>query len=469
MRVLHLFWIGVLVFRPLLAQNQTDRPIAFKQAYDETKKHLLYEYRLPEIGYQQWFVDVNGLFRNNEQSTTSKTNERQSYQLSVLPNYWYYFESEKKIVHLSGNLQLRAQTIEETYSQTTKYQNSIDHKNIRFILNAALQQYFKPKFFFKLQTLQNWYYEENEYENKTPNMERKQQYIQRTLQPEFRIGIGFGRVRNVNPLFRALGFNEIYQSISGEATLNQKELEDLARFFARRTDYFNTFDRPSKYFWADMPSSVEQKLRKLAPWQLMYLTDTWRQIVGTRYEGFVLNGGLAFDYQKKSYTPKTHNFEQALLGLYLDQWFVHNFSLNYQFSVQTFLKFSRTTNHNTPYRNFGTVNLTLNNLFSLLDRLLIELEGQYQIFFRSAEENSQPTSVPTWQRMDFRRLSLVLNYFIENNLAFNLNLNYTHQKSNQDVLNFWYPPLNFVHIPYRTNENLQISFGLRYYFKRDLL
>ena len=462
----------VVLISALTAQDVVDSLVSTKKILNESQKKLIRQYRLPAWGYNRWTVDFNGSF-SDENFENKEQKEYKNFRVNVLPEYKRYFESENVIQSYSVSLNTylarnKTHRINEDFNQTENL------KNLRSLLdfNGYLKKYYRSTFYWELAAKQHFEYNENSNDmtrKSTAQVSKsKVLSINRSLYSGWAIGLGWGRVRNVSPVLRALSFNRLYGLLQKGENFSENEIKELARFFARRYSYFKIYHRPQKYFYFDLPASVRRKIDRLSAWQVMYLNETWQQIIGDRLEGADGSAGILYSYYKKTYSFTPDNSELMLLGVYLNQNYYHNVTMKYQVGVKFYSDFSQALNNNTDYNYFGKTRFTFSNLFNLLDRLLAQFQLEAQTVFARSKLNTK-SSVSAWQRVDLFAGRLRLDYFMENNLSFNVIAAYKKYFNRPERLQFYYQDQFYYGNNFKETGDFYLTFGFTYFINRTLL
>ncbi len=451
----------------LAAQNEVDRFVLNRKFPDESQKYLIEQYRLPKWGYGKWILQLSGSFRNLNFEKQEEQKQNKDFRVNVWPMFQKYFESEQTIWNYTASLNSRLNNNHQIIDKEDLHQRT-DSRFFRtnLIFDGFYKQYYKSQFFLKLSTHQLLSYEEMLHKVENTSTQTRNLYIRRTLHPVLRIGLGWGKVRKVNPVFRALAFNEIWRVINNGQSLSEAHLKEMATFFAQRSSFFETYSRPDKYFYFYLPEGVRSQMDQLSAWQIFYLHDSWQQLIGERFEELDGELGMVLSYKKNIYAKKWQNQELLLIGGYFEQNYFHNVTLKYQIGVNVYTSFSQALNHNTNYRYFGKGSIRFSNLYNLLDRLLANLDFEFQTVFAKSKENNVQNIAP-WQRLNRFASQLNLNYLIENKVLFNFNISYVNVLNHPENLGFefedqyYYALLNAQEL-----TDLKATLGLTYFFQR---
>ena len=213
------------------------------------------------------------------------------------------------------------------------------------------------------------------------------------------------------------------------------------------------------------PERVTKQINNLQPWEMMYLNEAFNEIIGDRYEGFELDGGIQFSHQHVINTNLYSDGELTLLGAYLDQQYYHNISTGYQIGVNTYASFSKPLNDNTPVHYLGRGSAEFLNLWNATDRILMELNLGYETGFASIDVFGY---LKQWQRWDRYRLSLSMDYFLENYLSIGTSITNIAYHYWPSTVDFEYDSRFFSGSGYDLEKNWSVSIDLRYYIMRGM-
>jgi hypothetical protein len=471
-----LFTLLVLLCpRILLSQDYSavDTLFKFKSGINSQYKDLLYDYRLPDWGYSKALIEFetrgSGYHYNYEDG--SNVSENYSYQL--LPSYSRYYEGEKKIC--SQYVELNSGYSYARRKQRFSNINIITDKRNEFRLTFgnSMKRYLNDLLYVHLISDNYFQYDDSKYSYKytypdsAEHVESKNNSISRNYNTQLNMGIGLGRLRNITPIIRALRFNERLTLLSGINDLSKADIIALSELYTRSNGFASTYDRWQKYFYALLPDSIKNTIKNLSPWQFLYLSDVTQEIIGDRFEGFDANLGLILEYNKNIPEHGISNQEQFLLGLYLNDSYYHNPTLNYQIGVQLNGSFRKALNENTSTEYVGQVLFQVMNLWNVMDRTLLELHlGVESIFGQSNFKVDSPHK--KWTRMDHYLAELSFNYFIENNLSVYSTAGISNRYNHPAVVLLY----NRSDLYYDTNtkdvKSWNFWVGLRYYLDRRL-
>lgn len=445
------------------AQNQIDSLVKSDKKIDQSQSHLIYDYRLPDWGFDRIYFDFSSILNETDRSAKNVSRNMYQHHIQLNPYYYSYAESENKIFSIEGSMHVyNSYSKYDTKMSYDSSKSNYTHTNLDVNLTGELHQYFNEIWFLFFNTTNYYSYHENQ--NKWSQINDGQiskstdLSIRRQYKPSGRIGIGFGKLRNVTPVFRTLRFNERLKQLNNNTELTDADLIELANFFTRKNIYDLIYDRSNKYFYQNLPENVQSRVKRLEPWELMYVNETWNEILGDRFEGFKIHSGLSISYNKNYYTHSFVDAELFLIGLYVEQIYYHNISTDYQVGVNFDASLSKAVNNNTPYDILGNGSLKLLNLWNVTDKMLIDFVLGGNTRFESSK---------SWQKMNNYFTEINLWYFIENNLSFNTQVTYKYLQNSPEDISFYYDNF-YYHSKYEKETTWSVLFRLRYYIKRGL-
>ena len=436
---------------PLLAQDS----VGFS---DPDNIQPLLDYRLPEWGYTNFFLDfsTDGVFRKNKSSLENSSDTDNIFSGHLSPHYIRYRESESRVSDYS----LRPR-IDYSFRNQTSYSNDED---IRDNLELYLFWVFNEKIyladsdifltgifsgFFNQHTL--WEKEESQ---STVEIDRK--LLHRNFNPTLSIGIGYGRLRTVNPMIRSLRLNERLTSLDTGQNMNQKDIISAADHFTRLSGYQQSFDRPQKYFWEDMDEQLSTDLSALNPFDLLYLTDVTSEALGFRQQGWQVSATINLqhhvDYSHQGdNTGSTSNISTStFLSPTIKGIWYKNLSLRHQIGAAGSFLYQKELDDDSLIDDNNLLNLSANWLYTITDRLLINNSVSY---FRIGRDQG-PSSL-----MTFRSNA---DYYIENSFSLFVNIEYVYNWDSTQVFTDGSLTESI------DERDIRFSTGLRYYLKRGL-
>lgn len=459
---------------------------------DSTDFEYLIDYRLPDWGYSNFYLSNVGVGINNginkinrdrnfSGSNSFQTNRFESNQFNlgfgVAPTYDYFRESEdlnmkvNTSLSFSVNRRTNEQENEDNNSgvmNTNKVNSSLGSERIDFDINAETQHFISSDLFLEGNWRSNLRYDFNSStENRNQLPEITQSSTTRFIYFNPGAGIGFGRIRNVTPILRALRLNERYKAL-GNSSISKQDIEFSSVQFTRYQGYQRTYDRPLKYFWNDLNNGIQGKLSSLSAFDIFYLNDLFNENLGSRFEGHsvTLTGGYTYfnslskiDFHGSD--PNRRNFDiLRAANVELNAVWYKNLNLNHQLSAnfvnQLYFPLERRNSVEVAYSSqFDSGWLwILADRFQLNNQLRLRYNRDRVKDIESLKEHNL-----------FTNISSQLSYFIENRflLSASLGLNQTYRSRD------FTPNNNLFDENYsRSTWDINFSVSLRYYINRNL-
>lgn len=410
----------------------------------------LLDYRLPAWGYQNLLIDatLNGNLQRRNRDYGSTIDNEFSGEFS--PLYTRYRESEERVSTFILNPLLAFERQEWEYSRG---QEQLDH-TLQFDTSWKLQEQWYREgsdlFLFGQSTgeFSQTTMRDEEFSQNTMTTDVRE--LRRRFNTTFSVGIGYGRLRNVNPMIRSLRLNERLQSLQTGQALEPADLHQAARHFTRYNGYQQNFDRPQKQFWRDLDPLLSADLSALDPFDLLYLTDVTSEAIGQRSEGWNVEVSSGIRYRvlydleeenisgsrESQLTQRTY-FVPALSGVWSK-----NFTLEHQVRLQSSVSMHMPI-QNSSLENYVNVHAGGSWLYNLTDRILLNTGANYQWIGSSS--------------FSFIQVNSNINYFIEDRVVLFSTLQYTYV-----------PEREVGPDSHQTQRIFLFQAGLRYYLIRDL-
>lgn len=406
----------------------------------------LLDYRLPAWGYTNFYLDFSldgNLDRTYlEQAEHISTNNEFAIQLA--PVYYRFYESESR----QSNYSFRS-TIDYFLDKSNGYQDekeSATNYNLEFNVNLNEKFYLdNSDIFLRGGLLGNYDQTRTDLEGNQNNNFYEQWNFARSFETELSFGIGFGRIRSVNPVIRSLRLGERLNTLDTDHSMNEADYMSAADQFTRFNGYQDTYDRPQKYFWGDIDEMISPNLAALNPFDLLYLTDTTMETIGSRREGWEIQALVTLDYSTRYTEDETLEsgsklsestvFQPSISG----SW-SKNLSLKHQLglsaNIQSFILLDANSSNPTLAIVTGSW------LYTITDRILTRTN------LTLIQNFTNPHG--------FLTANSEIDYFIENRFSLFSNILMVHHPKFLDEDH--------------NRRSVQIAFraGLRYYFKREL-
>lgn len=406
----------------------------------------LLDYRLPEWGYTNFYLDFSldgNLDRTYlEQAEHISTNNEFSIQLA--PVYYRFYESESR----QSNYSFRS-TIDYFLDKSNGYQDekeSATNYNLEFTLNLDEKFYLdNSDIFLRGGLLGSYDQAKTDLQANQNNSFYGQWDFARSFETALSFGVGFGRIRNVNPVIRSLRLGERLNALDVGQSMNDQDYISAAEHFTKFNGYQNRYDRPEKYFWGDMNEIISPNLAALNPFDLLYLTDTTLETIGSRQEGWEIQALITLDYSARYTEDETLEsgselsestvFQPSISG----SW-SKNLSLKHQLGLSANLQSFILLDDDGSDPTLAIVSGSW--LYTITDRILSKTNVTLIQHFTNPR--------------GFLTANSEIDYFIENRFSLFSNIVMVHRPKFLDE--------NHDH----RSVQLFFSAGMRYYLKREL-
>lgn len=418
----------------------------------------LLDYRLPDWGYSNLYFNfsLNGNFdkRESDDQPNSFDNNRFSGQLS--PFYFRFRESEPRVSTYRVNSNL-------DYSRRNRssFDNEEDYRrSIQLSLNWNLNEklYVDQSDLFFTGRFSGTFHQNSSRDRETvqavTNLNDTQ--LNRQVSPSVEIGIGYGRIRNVNPMIRALRLNERFQALD-HPSMNSGDIMGAADHFTRLNGYQQTYDRPQKHFWNDMDPYLSADLSNLDAFDLLYLTETTVENLGARRQGWEISANAGLQHLITFYREEDELSNESSSDLSRRTLFIpslhgtwsKNLSLNHQVSLMGTLRYQRILNEDdSPSSRISSAQA--NWLYTVTDRVLTNTSILYT---RSSQDLFSANRIS---------IGTQVNYFLENRISLFTTLAFDY---NSHTL----VAISDGTITYAEDrQTIRLNAGIRYYLKRGL-
>ncbi|TVR32889.1 MAG: hypothetical protein EA390_04635 [Balneolaceae bacterium] len=409
----------------------------------------LLDYRLPAWGYSNLFWDfslnssLQGIDRDDESRSIS------DIDANLSPTYHRFYESEERVSTRSLSPRIK-------YSRVNNpgfTQDENLNRNFQFALNGSMSErfYTDRQDLFIVGSLGGFLIQNNSRRLQRTGDDVNVDLVRLTrfLNSYISGGIGYGRIRNVNPMIRSLRLNERLNALDTNQQMNIDDLRKASEQFTRVYGYNQVYDRPEKYFWDDMDSEISTQLMELNPFDLFYLTDVLSETIGQRLEGWevVTRVNLIHMASYSKNENKITGVETSQLGrsTLLNPTLFGRWYKNLDLKNQVGLRADFSYNHDLSSDNdlsYYVLGARAEWLHTITDRFLAQPFISYQR--RINDLNFSDFSVGS-----------SFNYFVENNLSIFSTLQYSHTRSEAAAFT-------------ETRNRLVFNAGVRYYMRRGL-
>lgn len=412
---------------------------------DPAATRHLDNYRLPTWDYSVLFLDFDGNFNSINQFNDAK--DRTTFA-RVTPNYVFYRESEDMIIEGFADVPI---SLNRWFNEDPNGVERTDNTFQTRINGAGDAKYYLDDLLFASGRAQI----NINANRRTTDGDNQQEVFRRTADSRFVIaaGAGYGRVRNVTPVIRALRFSERMNAL-GNGSLSDSQIQDVAGVFAKRNGYGWIYNRPNRHFWNDVSNAVPGLLDNLSFFDAYYLGDVLAEATGQRFEGWEAVAQAFVDHRRFSdkrevdgNTTLDMDQSHSQVGLNLGGRFFHNLSLEQMVSVRANLGFGMFYPDQGDNEQLFLAGIELGHLYNITDRILVQ--SAIIVDYDRVGSGDDAISDRVF------RINSGITYFIEDNINVNANIAYRSDKEDRG---------NFD----RTRSDFGINVALRYFFLRNM-
>ena len=267
-------------------------------------------YRLPDWSCSTLHVSGSGSIDGMKNSTGagSLASTRQNNAgLAASGLYSFFRENEKQLLSVSARLypQLQYTSVIKNYKFERPSQFDSDLKVASLQFGMSWQRYVRNRHFFEIELTTNLRtMRKNATEEQPGLIYKTDKSISDDMLADVKLGYGFGRIRNVTPVIRALRLRERLHALDYGIVLDDQDIEKMAQHLAKFSGYAAVYDRADKYFWRDFAAIAH--IDQIAPYEQFFLQDALSENIGQRYQGWTLSFG-AFYTDDRSKTSNETN------------------------------------------------------------------------------------------------------------------------------------------------------------------
>lgn len=426
---------------------------------------LFSKYRVPETSYSTPRINVSFQFNDrvrdysNQGQFTPNENTSSEFNFNLLPYYTYVYESEKRILKITGLTNFfYLGSNEESKFTNSKNKRERSRYNFNFVINSSYRNYFSEKSYFsyylaplfELQLLESDSKETNNgSDNSFYSQEKRQTY-------SVELGFSIGRIRNVTPVVSAIRYQQRMKQLNLLNTdLSDETLLDISRKFSQYNYYGNVYERSAKYFWNDLENVVKKYVPGyggLNEYASAFLHEVPRELRFIRNEGFLINFFSRIDYEndfrKSTYytSDRTENF-YLMPGIEL----VYSTQLNLfsQLNFQVKANGGPNLTEKSEFKQKYYIRSEIGYSYELTDRLVCSFASNIDLEFINV--------IPQSKYFDFSNV-LRLFYFVEDNISINTEFrwNITEYKNHPQIAS-------------HKDDIKAIELGLTYHFNRGFI
>lgn len=417
----------------------------------------LLDYRLGSWGYNRLLLNLH-LSGSGENSKHIGEFEQSScsYVLATTPAATVFRESDDHDIHAVFELDARLGRDEWDYWTTDHLGESEDWRyEIAFRNSTTWHRYFQPNFFHLLAgdihvSYQEFHRESERTLSDSVETWETRKEIDRRVNTSVRAGLGYGRVRNVSPVVRALRFNERLRALGRAENLQPSQIQSLAEIIARQYGYRYVYERSGKYFWSDLFDQLDD-VQSFTPFETHYLSEIFSEYIGERYQGWDISSG----FEARNVESHRRYLEKTAFVLFAQGSYYNNFSLNHQLGLRALGDYGTIFDDADPEETAeGSFRFRTEFLWILTDRFSWSSQLGVEADFRQVKDSSSQEK--KWFRNSQYLLTSRLQYYIEDHLSFVTGMTLT--SSHQEI--YFDPPYE--------HARWSLSSGLVYYLDKSL-
>jgi len=444
---------------------------------------LVKQYRLPDWGYSQIRLKLDGYGRLNREDRFADIygnnhTEDISARIRFTPDYYRVFQSEKL------NYSLQAYLSSWMYYKENKFPfNRIrrDYYNSLHI-SGYFNNYFSDDLFVYTSIGTRYHYDEKNNSENYSNNDR----LDRGIESNLSVGIGKGRVRDVSPVFKALRLKERIEALNKGLSLSEDQIKKIAAKFALYPKYSSLYDRYEKYFWAEIGPELGKEINDLPIAETMYLTEVMAEYI-RRKQGYEVVLGIEtrqkYEIDKFNYNANFETvIEEFFAGPFVRFEWVNNFYLRYQLEFFTNLSYFHKFSSNTEieqrfgldddWRNDSNLILTFSNkhYYQITDRFSCRgtIYLNYNYFWLEDISYIEYNTGDTIDLNDLKgydisaSFSTSLEYFLEDNFSISLRTDSNLRHISEDISDIYYHHTSYHQL--MRDEDFSVSLGCQYIF-----
>jgi len=445
---------------PLFAQS--DYPNLFRQ------------YTLNKFEIQSLELDGNFsglLFNRGSNINTGEYSDRyqnDAFSLQTTVNYGFLGQNDDSYLRVSPALDLAIQNSHRSAKSETggeswsKYrENQITGSGGLFLDMAT---YFDDDHFYGVQQSSAFSSYQTGTDSKVSGWPDSDVFeLANSFQTDLTVYLGTGRLRVITPLIQAIRLNDrLKQTGAIRSDLDDQSLLTLAQVLHEANYYGRVYSRSYKYLKSAISSHLgEPTLAKLSSFQEEYVMDAIRETRVTRYQGFLLLGGIQSSYishfyRYSSLTHKTSSkTESFLVGPKVRMTAAGSLNLEIGWFLSAETSAGYSISHLDPFNQQYQTRITGQLLYELTDKVILTADN----ILSYTHTNMAPLSYQE-KSYGFANLAdLGGRYFIEDQFTVTASLSYLTQHGSD---RFQYLNLN-THF----QDDVRVNFGFSYLFFND--
>ncbi|MCK5146061.1 hypothetical protein KAR48_04855 [bacterium] len=383
---------------------------------------IVRNYRLPSWGYQRLELQFN----SEKQSDTDKQQSSESsvgqYSISTKPNGYLYQESERLIFRVDARF-------EGTWSGTDfKWTESPIESEREFkqrksfvesYILARSQVYIHSDAHISALIINT----NNRNKEKNGSEVTQQQDYHNSY---YRAGLGWGRMREVSPLIKAMRLAERWKAL-GHGQIEETTLLKMAQHLSKQGGYRSIFHRPDRRFWKDLYAIWSPE--NITPDDHEYLKEALLEQFGHHWEGWYIRAGVFKEKSTQKNHPSNNSNKRDSEGLFVEGRWSRHVSMRRTWMIGfDWIKddgdLGNSYRHNTS-RSSGYIS----HQWLLADRLLYNA-GLHLSHTKTEIKNSQTYSNRGWHGIMHHEI----DYYLQDRLILNgrIHLNFSENSSSMN-------------------------------------
>jgi hypothetical protein len=418
-----LLGLGLLTLAPpSLSQVPDDGPPSIGLSAPDSTQPVR-TYRLPTWRWSRWTLGGNGRADWQSSERGRSDGSDRSVRLELFPSYQARWEGEERLASLfaAPQLSLSGERFQSPDSEGERDRRSTD---AFFSLNTGgdVQEYIGDRIFLLADG-----------DGRASHSRRRSEEggrpiltdLSTRVRANLRLGVGWGRVRVVTPVIRALRVRERLRAVAPGASLSDEQVQAAARQLARRPGYAAVYDRPDKYFWRDFFERAG--LADRSAFETFYVADVLREPVGIRREGAEVQIGPAGTYEyalnraeRNGRLEQRTRRERGTLGGFVRGRWVRNVTLNHQLGGTADLEYLHFVDSQGPLDHEVKAFLEGQWLWVIADRIRLDTRLRADLRYSDALVGENPADRDDVRPFNRYTASSALRVFVENSLSFTL-------------------------------------------------
>ncbi|MDX2472594.1 MAG: hypothetical protein QNL91_02705 [Candidatus Krumholzibacteria bacterium] len=352
---------------PVLVQAQTS--IGYGNPTDIAN---LLEYRLPDWSYRVWDAEFSFGGRGNDRRAGGDVNFGNSTSLLLGSDYFQAWESEKRHLSLRGDV---GGKYRRNHDGTPTREQQSRELSGQYGLDGRLQRYLaEGPFSVSVRAESRRGYTERLRSQRIVDDWEDDDSYYRSNRHTAHAGLGWGRVRNVEPVLRAQRLSERLVAL-GRAPLLAAQVQEIAAVWAQQSGYFSVYDRYERHFWDEVLTPMLDPANPLTAYEILYLMEVMREDLTGRRQGMELLAEVGYSESHSDGSLQEQNLRARTPRLAFSA--SRNLSLTQQIELLAAYVYSW-SNSNDNSRDYGYATLEVAHLWNLTDRYRLDTSARYR-------------------------------------------------------------------------------------------